>query len=460
MPTATQADIKMKDMYRGAYNVSNPKSPTAIKTVYSREIMDSRGNPTVEVEIVLQNGVSASFKTPSGASTGAYEAHELRDGEKSRFGGKGTVTAAANVIDVLAPAIAEMDIFNGDAIDDKLISLAGENKKTVGANATLPVSLAIRKVAAAAKGLPLYKYLNPKANTLPIPMFNVLNGGAHAAGSVDLQEFMLMPIGAANFGQGLRMVSEVFQILKKETKVGVGDEGGVAPSLPSNEDALKIISQCIEKAGYKLGTDFKIALDPACSELWNHAEETGKKGQYFFWKGSKEYKTSEQMIEMFASWVEKYHIISIEDALGEFDDEGQTKLTQKLGSKIQLVGDDYFVTNPKIFEEKGIKANRLNAILLKINQIGSFKESQQIVDLAKKHNYSVVVSHRSGETEDDTIADLAVAWGSSQIKTGSTNRSDRIAKFNRILAIQQYMETEGVTPKFWGKDAFFSINRK
>lgn len=455
------SNTQSSDMYRGKYTVANPKTEHSIKTIYSREIMDSRGNPTVEVEIVLKNGTRASFKTPSGASTGAYEAHELRDGVKNRFGGKGVVTAASNVIDHIAPVIAEMDIFNADLIDDQLIALSGENKKNWGANATLPVSLAVRKVAAAAKGLPLYKYLNPSANTLPIPMFNVLNGGAHAEGNVDLQEFMLMPVGAESFGQGMRMVSEVFQILKKKTKVGVGDEGGVAPSLASNEEALKIIAECVATAGYKLGTDFKIALDPASSELWNHAEEEkSAKGKYYFWKGSKELFSSEQMIAMYSDWVKKYSIISIEDGLGEFDDAGQLEMTQKLGSQIQLVGDDYFVTNPKIFKEKGIDAGRLNAILLKINQIGTFKESQQIVDLAAKYKYAVIVSHRSGETEDDTIADLAVAWGASQIKTGSTNRSDRIAKFNRLLAINQYMEEEGVSYKFWGKDAFFSINRK
>jgi enolase len=321
--------------------------------------------------------------------------------------------------------------------------------------------LAVRKVAAAAKGLPLYQYLNPNANTLPIPMFNVLNGGAHAEGNVDLQEFMLMPVGASSFGEGLRMVSEVFQILKKKTKVGVGDEGGVAPSLSSNEEALKIIAECVQTAGYKLGSDFKIALDPASSELWNHAEEEkAAKGKYYFWKGSKELFSSEQMINMYADWVSKYSIVSIEDGLGEFDDAGQAAFTQKLGGQIQLVGDDYFVTNPQIFKEKGIDAGRLNSILLKINQIGTFKESQQIVDLAKKHNYTVVVSHRSGETEDDTIADLAVAWGASQIKTGSTNRSDRVAKFNRLLAIQQYLEEAGKTVKYWGKEAFYSIGRK
>ena len=407
---------------------------TSISHVKAREIMDSRGNPTIEVEIGLVSGDVGVAAVPSGASTGTREAVELRDGDKSRYGGKGVLKAVKNVNEVIAPAILGMDALNQRKLDETIIALDGTpNKGKLGANALLGVSLAAASAAAKALELPLYRYLGGLVGVKPpIPMMNVLNGGKHADNNVDVQEFMIMPLGAEDFHQALRMGAEVYQTLKsilnkRKLSTAVGDEGGFAPDLQSNEEALKLLVEAIKAAGYVPGKDIFICLDPASSEF-------SENNRYFI-EGDKEGRTSEQMIDLYADWCEKYPIYSIEDGLAEGDWDGWKKLTERLGSKIQLVGDDLFVTNKAILKE-GIDKGIGNSILIKVNQIGTLTETLDTIRLAHKNGYTTVISHRSGETEDTFIADLAVAVNAGQIKTGAPARTERVAKFNRLLRIE------------------------
>ena len=405
-----------------------------IVDVMAREILDSRGNPTVEVEVTLDDGTIGRAAVPSGASTGMYEACELRDGDKSRYGGKGVLKAVKNVNEVIAPAIIGMDALNQRKLDEVIIALDGTpNKGKLGANALLGVSLAAASAAAKALELPLYRYLGGLVGVKPpIPMMNVLNGGKHADNNVDVQEFMIMPLGAEDFHQALRMGAEVYQTLKsilnkRKLSTAVGDEGGFAPDLQSNEEALKLLVEAIKAAGYVPGKDIFICLDPASSEF-------SENNRYFI-EGDKEGRTSEQMIDLYADWCEKYPIYSIEDGLAEGDWDGWKKLTERLGNKIQLVGDDLFVTNKAILKE-GIDKGIGNSILIKVNQIGTLTETLDTIRLAHKNGYTTVISHRSGETEDTFIADLAVAVNAGQIKTGAPARTERVAKFNRLLRIE------------------------
>ena len=407
---------------------------TSISSVKAREIMDSRGNPTIEVEIGLVSGDIGVAAVPSGASTGTREAVELRDGDKSRYGGKGVLKAVKNVNEVIAPAILGMDALNQRKLDETIIALDGTpNKGKLGANALLGVSLAAASAAAKALELPLYRYLGGLVGVKPpIPMMNVLNGGKHADNNVDVQEFMIMPLGAEDFHQALRMGAEVYQTLKsilnkRKLSTAVGDEGGFAPDLQSNEEALKLLVEAIKAAGYVPGKDIFICLDPASSEF-------SENNRYFI-EGDKEGRTSEQMIDLYADWCEKYPIYSIEDGLAEGDWDGWKKLTERLGNKIQLVGDDLFVTNKAILKE-GIDKGIGNSILIKVNQIGTLTETLDTIRLAHKNGYTTVISHRSGETEDTFIADLAVAVNAGQIKTGAPARTERVAKFNRLLRIE------------------------
>ena len=407
---------------------------TSISSVKAREIMDSRGNPTIEVEIGLVSGDVGVAAVPSGASTGTREAVELRDGDKSRYGGKGVLNAVKNVNEVIAPAILGMDALNQRKLDETIIALDGTpNKGKLGANALLGVSLAAASAAAKALELPLYRYLGGLVGVKPpIPMMNVLNGGKHADNNVDVQEFMIMPLGAEDFHQALRMGAEVYQTLKsilnkRKLSTAVGDEGGFAPDLQSNEEALKLLVEAIKAAGYVPGKDIFICLDPASSEF-------SENNRYFI-EGDKEGRTSEQMIDLYADWCEKYPIYSIEDGLAESDWDGWKKLTERLGNKIQLVGDDLFVTNKAILKE-GIDKGIGNSILIKVNQIGTLTETLDTIRLAHKNGYTTVISHRSGETEDTFIADLAVAVNAGQIKTGAPARTERVAKFNRLLRIE------------------------
>ena len=407
---------------------------TSISHVKAREIMDSRGNPTIEVEIGLVSGDVGVAAVPSGASTGTREAVELRDGDKSRYGGKGVLKAVKNVNEVIAPVILGMDALNQRKLDETIIALDGTpNKGKLGANALLGVSLAAASAAAKALELPLYRYLGGLVGVKPpIPMMNVLNGGKHADNNVDVQEFMIMPLGAEDFHQALRMGAEVYQTLKsilnkRKLSTAVGDEGGFAPDLQSNEEALKLLVEAIKAAGYVPGKDIFICLDPASSEF-------SENNRYFI-EGDKEGRTSEQMIDLYADWCEKYPIYSIEDGLAEGDWDGWKKLTERLGNKIQLVGDDLFVTNKAILKE-GIDKGIGNSILIKVNQIGTLTETLDTIRLAHKNGYTTVISHRSGETEDTFIADLAVAVNAGQIKTGAPARTERVAKFNRLLRIE------------------------
>ena len=407
-----------------------------IKKIHGREILDSRGNPTVEVDAILEDGSFGRAAVPSGASTGEHEAVELRDGDKTRFMGKGVTKAVSNVNDQIAGKINGMDACNQENIDKTLIDLDGtENKSRLGANAILGVSLAVAKAAAASKKLPLYRYIGgEKANVLPIPMMNIINGGEHADNNVDLQEFMIMPVGAASFKEALRMGSEVFHNLKKILKVkklstAVGDEGGFAPNLESNVEAVEVILAAITKAGYKPGRDISIALDPASSSFF-------KDGKYILEAEKKRENSSADMIEFYSKWVDKYPIVSIEDGLAEDDWDGWVKFTESLGKKIQLVGDDLFVTNTKRLK-MGIEKHVGNSILIKLNQIGTLTETKEAIDMAKKAGYTAVVSHRSGETEDTTIAHLVVAMNTGQIKTGSVCRTDRVCKYNELLRIEE-----------------------
>ncbi len=426
---------------------------TLIEDIHAREILDSRGNPTIEVDVLLECGVMGRAAVPSGASTGEHEAVELRDGDKGRYLGKGVRKAVNNVNDAIAPELLDMDALDQAALDRVMIELDGTpNKAKLGANAILGVSLAAARAAANAVELPLYSYIGGlNARTLPVPMMNILNGGAHADNSVDLQEFMVMPVGAKTFSDALRMGTEVFHSLKKVLSsrgyaTSVGDEGGFAPNLKSNVEAIEVILEAIEKAGYKAGTDAMIALDPAASEFY-------KDGKYIFKKSDGSKKSSEEMVAFYADWVRQYPIISIEDGLSEDDWNGWNILTKELGNKVQLVGDDLFVTNTERLS-RGIKERIGNSILIKVNQIGTLTETLEAIEMAKKAGYTAVISHRSGETEDTTIADIAVATNAGQIKTGSASRTDRIAKYNQLLRIEEEL---GGMAKFQGRDAFYNL---
>ena len=426
------------------------KTYLEIVDVIGREILDSRGNPTVEVEVDLEDGTVGRAAVPSGASTGAFEACELRDGDKTRYLGKGVLTAVENVNTEIATALIGMNVLEQPAIDALLISLDGtENKSRLGANAILGASLACAKAAAEALGQSLYSYVGGvNAKTLPVPMMNVLNGGAHASNSVDIQEFMIMPVSAQSFREALRMCSEVFHTLKKVApSTGVGDEGGYAPNLDTDEDALKALVAAIEQAGYKPGEDFRIAMDPAVSEWFNEAD-----GCYHLPKRGT-VMTRQQMVDMWVDFVNKYPIISIEDGMAEEDWEGWKMLTDALGDRIQLVGDDLFVTNTKRLE-KGIKLGVANAILIKLNQIGTLTETLDAIQMAHRAGYTAIISHRSGETEDTTIADLSVALNAGQIKTGAPSRTDRVAKYNQLLRIEEELFESAQYP---GMKAFFNL---
>lgn len=414
-----------------------------IQVVHARQIIDSRGNPTVEVEVGLSSGIIARAAVPSGASTGENEAVELRDGDKKTYMGKGVLKAVTNVIDKIAPVIEGRDVREQEEVDHAMLELDGTaTKGQLGANAVLGVSMAVAKAAALACELPLYRYLGGSAaRTLPVPMFNVLNGGKHADNNVDFQEFMIQPWGFDNFADGLRAGVEIYHTLKKvlherHLSTAVGDEGGFAPDLKNAEDALKLLEEATGKAGYDWGRQIFVALDPATTELWNEAAEKKKKGYCFFKSDPKKIVSSDEMIDLWAGWCKKYPIRSIEDGLAENDWAGWAKLTQKLGDKVQLVGDDLFVTNPK-FLARGLKDGCANAILVKVNQIGTLSETFDAVNLAIRNRYSAILSHRSGETEDATIADLAVATNCGQIKTGAPCRSDRNAKYNQLIRIAE-----------------------
>ncbi len=432
---------------------------STIIDVHAREIFDSRGNPTVEVEVILEDGTMGRAAVPSGASTGEKEAVELRDGDKKRLGGKGVLKAVENVNDVISEEVVGLDALSQVELDKVMIDLDGTpTKGKLGANAILGVSLATAHAAANYLGIPLYRYIGgTNAKLMPVPMANVLNGGKHSDNTVDLQEFMIMPIGAHSFKEALIYMAETFQSLKSILKskgysTAVGDEGGFAPDLKNNEEPLELLVQAIEKAGYKPGSDISIALDPAASELWGEAEKDGKKG-YKFWKSSKEIYSSERMVDFYINLVNKYPIISLEDGLGENDWDGWKLLTDKLGKKIQLVGDDIFVTNPAIIKE-GIQKGIANSILIKLNQIGTLTETIDAVEMAKCAKYTAVVSHRSGETEDATIADLVVGLNTGQIKTGSMSRTDRIAKYNQLIRIEEDL---GEFAQYKGKEVFYNI---
>ena len=418
---------------------------TSISRIHAREILDSRGNPTIEVDVCLESGALGRAAIPSGASTGEHEAWELRDGNKNRFGGKGVKKAVANVNEKIAPALKGWDALDQAKIDKKLIELDGTpNKRNLGANALLGVSLAVAHAAAAAENLPLFRYLGGlEARVLPVPMMNILNGGAHSDAPIDFQEFMIMPRGAPSFSEAVRYGAEVFHALKSVLKdrglsTAVGDEGGFAPHLSSAEDALESISTAVERAGYKLGEQIFIALDPAASEFYD-----SKNNVYVFKKSDGSRKTADELVEYYAGLCARFPIISIEDGCAENDWAGWKKLTAKLGKKIQLVGDDLFVTNVE-FLRKGIAEHVANSILIKVNQIGTLTETLATIDLAKKNHYTTVISHRSGETEDSTIADIAVATNAGQIKTGSLSRSDRIAKYNQLLRIEEELGDKAV----------------
>jgi enolase len=411
---------------------------TNIAEIRAREVLDSRGNPTVEAEVLLADGTSGRAIVPSGASTGEHEAVELRDGDENRYLGKGVLKAVENVNGEIADALANYDAADQRALDAKMIELDGtENKGRLGANAILAVSMAAARAAANSFGLPLYRYLGGAgANVLPTPMMNILNGGAHADNNVDFQEFMVMPVGAASFSEALRWGVEVFHKLKAVLKkrgynTAVGDEGGFAPSLKSNVEAIEVVLEAIQNAGYKPGDDIAIALDPAASEFYQD-------GKYVFKKSDKSAKSSEEMARFWAKWANDYPIVSLEDGLAEDDWEGWKKLTELVGDKIQLVGDDLFVTNTQRLQE-GIDKGIANSILIKVNQIGTVSETLDAIDLARRNGYTSVISHRSGETEDTFIADLAVATGAGQIKTGSASRTDRISKYNQLLRIEEQL---------------------
>ena len=428
------------------------KSSSMIKAIIGREIIDSRGNPTVEADVILESGVMGRAAVPSGASTGAREAIELRDGDAKRYGGKGVTQAVKHVNNEIREALLGKNAAHQVDIDNTMLALDGtENKSKLGANAILAVSMACARAAAANEGKPLYEYLNTGDDYLmPVPMMNIINGGAHADNSVDLQEFMVVPVGAPSMAEAIRYGAEVFHVLKKVLhdkglNTSVGDEGGFAPDLPSNEAAIEVILEAIDKAGYKAGEDIMIAIDAASSEFY-------KDGKYVLASENKGLSASE-FIDVLEDWVNKYPIISIEDGLAEDDWDGWKEITERLGNKVQLVGDDLFVTNTKIFQE-GIDKNITNSILIKVNQIGTLTETLAAIDMAKKAGYTAVISHRSGETEDTTIADLAVATSVGQIKTGSMSRSDRVAKYNQLIRISEQLGDKATFP---GRKAFYNL---
>jgi len=425
---------------------------TEITSIHAREILDSRGNPTVEVETELENGTVGRAAVPSGASTGAFEAMELRDGDKKRYMGKGVLKAVDNINSIIAPELEGMDALYQREIDKMMVDLDGtENKSKLGANAILGVSLSAAKAVALSLQMPLYRYLGGiNGHVLPSPMMNILNGGEHADNSVDLQEFMIMPLGAATFSDGLRMGAEVFHNLKKVLgkdglNTAVGDEGGFAPDLKTNEDAIKYIIKAIETAGYKPGKDIYIALDPAATEFF-------EKGKYNL-KGEGKVLTPDEMVDYYEGLVEKYPIISIEDGMAEEDWDGWKKLTERIGDKVQLVGDDLFVTNTKRLK-KGIEMGVANSILIKVNQIGTLSETMDAIEMATRAGYTAVISHRSGETGDTTIADIVVGLNAGQIKTGAPSRTDRVCKYNQLLRIEEDL---GDMAEYSGKDAFYNL---
>lgn len=431
---------------------------TIITDIHAREIIDSRGNPTIEVEVQLSSGAIGRAAVPSGASTGEHEAVELRDNDKSRYNGKGVRDAVDNVNEIIAGAIIEMDAFDQVEIDKVLIDLDGTpNKSKFGANAILGVSLAAAKAVAETYAMPLYRYIGGVAACeIPVPMANILNGGSHSDAPIDMQEYMIMPIGAPTFTEGIRYVAEVFHSLKKILKdknlsTAVGDEGGFAPDLEDNEAPLKVIVQAIEKAGYTPGTDIMIALDPAASEFYDKA-----KGKYVFSKSDKRELSSSEMVDFYIDLIKKYPIISIEDGMAEDDWDGWKIMTDKCGDKIQIVGDDLFVTNTERLKT-GIDKGIANSILIKLNQIGTLTETIQAIEMAKRAGYTAVVSHRSGETEDTTIADLVVAMNTGQIKTGSISRTDRVAKYNQLIRIEEEL---GIMSVYRGKEVFYSIGKR
>ncbi|AOT72428.1 phosphopyruvate hydratase [Geosporobacter ferrireducens] len=427
---------------------------TTIIDVYAREVLDSRGNPTVEVEVYLEDGSMGRAIVPSGASTGAFEAVELRDGDKGRYLGKGVLDAVDNVNNIIAPEIMDMDALDQVAVDMTMIELDGTpNKGKLGANAILGVSMAVARAAAESLGLPLFQYLGGvNAKTLPVPMMNILNGGQHADNNVDIQEFMVMPVGAPNFREALRMGTEILHNLKKVLKdkglnTGVGDEGGFAPNLTSNEEALQVIIEAIKKAGYEPGKDVMLAIDAAASSFYNQAEKK------YDLAGEGVVKTSEEMVAFYEDLVNRYPIISIEDGLDEEDWDGWRLMNERLGKKIQIVGDDIFVTNTERLS-KGIETKAANSILIKLNQIGTITETLDTIEMAKRAGFTAVVSHRSGETEDATIADLVVAVNAGQIKTGAPQRTDRVAKYNQLLRIEEMLD---FTSKYAGMSAFYNL---
>ncbi|OPJ56436.1 phosphopyruvate hydratase [Alkalithermobacter paradoxus] len=429
---------------------------TTIQDVFAREILDSRGNPTVEVEVILEDGVMGRAAVPSGASTGAFEAVELRDGEKDRYLGKGVQKAVNNVNEIIAPELVGMDALDQVGIDKLLLELDGtKNKGKLGANAILGVSMAVAKAAAEALGMPLFQYIGGvNAKQLPVPMMNILNGGAHADNNVDIQEFMVMPVGAKSFAEALRMGAEIFHNLRtvlkgKGLNTAVGDEGGFAPNLGSNTEALEVIVEAIKNAGYEPGVDVKLALDVAATELYN------KEKNAYVLEGEGRELTSAEMVDFYAELVSKFPIVSIEDGLDEEDWDGWKLLTDKLGDKVQLVGDDLFVTNTERLRT-GIQNKTANAILIKLNQIGTITETLDAIEMAKRAGYTAVISHRSGETEDATIADLAVAVNAGQIKTGAPSRTDRVAKYNQLLRIEEII---GEVAQYPGMEAFYNIKK-
>ena len=429
---------------------------SVIELVYAREVLDSRGNPTVEVEVALESGAVGRAIVPSGASTGAFEAVELRDGDKGRYIGKGVEKAVANVNEIIAPELEGMDAFDQPAIDALMIELDGtHNKGKLGANAILGVSMAVARAAAEELGLPLFQYIGGvNAKQLPVPMMNILNGGEHADNSVDVQEFMILPVGAKSFREGLRMGAEVFHSLKKVLSerglaCGVGDEGGFAPNLGSNREALELIVEAIEKAGYKPGDDVRLGLDVAATEMYD------KETKLYDLKHEGKKLTAEQMVDLYEEWVNNFPIVTIEDGLDEEDWDGWKVLTERLGKKVQLVGDDLFVTNTERLE-RGIEAGVANSILIKVNQIGTITETLDAIEMAKRAGYTAVISHRSGETEDTTIADLAVAVNAGQIKTGAPSRTDRVAKYNQLLRIEEMV---GEQARYCGMNSFYNLKK-
>ena len=430
---------------------------SVIELVYAREVLDSRGNPTVEVEVALESGAVGRAIVPSGASTGAFEAVELRDGDKGRYIGKGVEKAVANVNEIIAPELEGMDAFDQPAIDALMIELDGtHNKGKLGANAILGVSMAVARAAAEELGLPLFQYIGGvNAKQLPVPMMNILNGGEHADNSVDVQEFMILPVGAKSFREGLRMGAEVFHSLKKVLgekglACGVGDEGGFAPNLGSNREALELIVEAIEKAGYKPGDDVRLGLDVAATEMYD------KETKLYDLKHEGKKLTAEQMVDLYEEWVNNFPIVTIEDGLDEEDWDGWKVLTDRLGKKVQLVGDDLFVTNTERLE-RGIEAGVANSILIKVNQIGTITETLDAIEMAKRAGYTAVISHRSGETEDTTIADLAVAVNAGQIKTGAPSRTDRVAKYNQLLRIEEMV---GEQARYCGMKSFYNLKKE